>query len=100
MTKKGLEKLEDLISRSEDIMYRANYLKRDIRNFYTIEEDVEDIGAHEMLANAFWAMEEVAFRAECTIYEMQEAYKSEKDMMDFSNVDNSGEKEGEKSNEQ
>jgi hypothetical protein len=100
MTKKGLEKLEDLISRSEDIMYRANCLKRDIRNFYTIEEDVEDIGAHEMLTNAFWAMEEVAFRAECTIYEMQEAYKSEKDMMDFSNVNNSGEKEVEKSNEE
>lgn len=80
MTKKGLEKLEDLISRSEDIMYRANCLMRDIRNFYTIEEDVEDIGAHEMLTNAVWAMEEVAFRAECTIYEMQGAYKSEKEV--------------------
>lgn len=95
MTKKGLEELKDLIRRSENIMYTANYLKRDIRNFYTIEEDVEDIDAHEMLTNAVWEMEEVVFRAECAMHEMQGAYKSEKDMMDFSNVNNSGEKAGE-----
>lgn len=83
MTKKGFEKLEDLISRSEDLMYKADYLKRDIRRFYTIEEDVEDIDAHEMLANAVWAMAEVVFRAECTMHEMQGAYNSEKELMDL-----------------
>lgn len=85
MTKTGLEKLEDLIRRSEDIMHRADCLKRDIRRFYTIEEDVKNIDSHEVLTNAVWAMEEVVFRAECSMHEMQGAYKSEKALMEFYN---------------
>lgn len=73
MTQKGREELEDLIMRSEDIIYTADCLKRDIRKFYTMEEDVEDIDANERLTNAVLAMKEVAFRAECAMHEMQGA---------------------------
>ena len=83
MTKTGLEELKDLIRRSENIMYTADYLKRDIRNFYTMEEYVADRNAHMMLTNAVDSMASVVVDARRAMDEMQKAYKSEKALMEF-----------------
>lgn len=83
MTPQGLNELKGLATDVEELQKRASGLMMRIINLYQDEDDVEDLGAHEMLTKATVSLQKTAWRLGRAVKEIQGGYKAEKALMDF-----------------
>lgn len=82
MTEGGLKKLKSIERRVIALQSKAESMVTDIRDFYTIKEDIEDLYALTSLAFARATLNDVSQSLTRIVEALEEAYNSEKRLMD------------------
>lgn len=83
MTQQGLNELNELATKVDELRKKAGKLTVSLMELYHGDEEVEDREAFEELAKAAVSMQEIAWRLGYATEEAQKAYKFEKAYMDY-----------------
>lgn len=83
MAPQGLSELKELATEVDELRDRAGKLMARLITLYQVEEDVENLGAHNSLTKATVSLQKAAWRLWHAVTEIRDAHKFEKDLMDF-----------------
>lgn len=83
MAPQGLNELKELASEADELREKASGLMVRLIDLYQVEEDVEDLGAHESLTKATVSLQKAAWRLGHAVTEIREGHKFEKALMDY-----------------
>ena len=84
MTEGGLKDLKKLEREVHELRNKAEAVATEIRNLYTIEDDVEDLHAHTSLAFARASLKDVSQDLTRIVEALEKAYNLEKELMSTS----------------
>lgn len=83
MAPQGLNELKELASEADELREKASGLMVRLIDLYQVEEDVEDLGAHDSLTKATVSLQKAAWRLGHAVTEIREGHKFEKALMDY-----------------
>lgn len=83
MAPQGLSELMELATEVDELREKASGLMVRLIDLYQVEEDVEDLGAHDSLTKATVSLKKAAWRLGHAVTEIREGHKFEKALMDY-----------------
>ncbi len=83
MAPQGLSELMELATEVDELREKASGLMVRLIDLYQVEEDVEDLGAHDSLTKATVSLQKAAWRLGHAVTEIREGHKFEKALMDY-----------------
>lgn len=83
MTQEGLKELKKIATEVDELREKASGLMVHLTDLYQVEENLENIEAHDSLTKATVSLQKAAWRLGHAIEEMQRAYEYEKALMDY-----------------
>lgn len=83
MTPQGLNELKGLATDVEELREKASGLMVRLTDLYQVDEDIEDLGAHDSLTKATVSLQKAAWRLGRAVTEIREGHKFEKALMDY-----------------
>lgn len=73
----------ELATEVDELREKASGLMVRLIDLYQVEEDVEDLGAHDSLTKATVSLQKAAWRLGHAVTEIREGHKFEKALMDY-----------------
>lgn len=73
----------ELATEVDELREKASGLMVRLTALYQVEEDVEDLGAHDSLTKATVSLQKAAWRLGHAVTEIREGHKFEKALMDY-----------------
>lgn len=73
----------ELATEIDELREQATKKLTRLLNLYQVEEDVEDLGAHDSLTKATVSLKKAAWRLGLAVTEIREGHKFEKALMDY-----------------
>lgn len=83
MAPQGLDELKELATEVYKLREKVSGLMVRLTDLYQVEEDVEDLGAHDSLTKATGSLQKAAWRLGHAVTEIREGHKFEKALMDY-----------------
>ena len=83
MAPQGLNELKELATEVYKLREKTSELMKRLTDLYQVEEDVEDLGAHESLTEATVSLQKAAWRLGHAVTEIRDGHKFEKALMDY-----------------
>lgn len=83
MAPQGLDELKELATEVYKLREKVSGLMVRLTDLYQVEEDVEDLGAHDSLTKATVSLQKAAWRLGHAVTEIREGHKFEKALMDY-----------------
>ena len=83
MAPQGLNELKELATEVYKLREKVRGLMMRLTDLYQVEEDVEDLGAHDSLTKATVSLQKAAGRLGRAVTEIREGHKFEKALMDY-----------------
>ena len=83
MAPQGLNGLKELATEVYKLRGKTSELMKRLTDLYQIEEDVEDLGAHESLTKAKVSLQKAAWQLGHAVTEIRDGHKFEKALMDY-----------------
>jgi len=83
MAPQGLNELKELATEVYKLREKVSGLMMRLTDLYQVEEDVEDLGAHDSLTKATVSLQKAAWRLGRAVTEIREGHKFEKALMDY-----------------
>ena len=83
MAPQGLNELMELATEIDELREQATKKLTRLLNLYQVEEDVENLGAHDSLTKATVSLQKAAWRLGHAVTEIREGHKFEKALMDY-----------------
>ncbi len=83
MAPQGLNELKELATEVYKLREKVRGLMMRLTDLYQVEEDVEDLGAHDSLTKATVSLQKAAWRLGRAVTEIREGHKFEKALMDY-----------------
>lgn len=83
MAPQGLDELKELATEVYKLREKVSGRMVRLTDLYQVEEDVEDLGAHDSLTKATVSLQKAAWRLGHAVTEIWEGHKFEKALMDY-----------------
>ena len=83
MAPQGLSELMELATEVDELRDRVGKLMVRLITLYQVEEDVENLGAHNSLTKATVSLQKAAWRLWHAVTEIRDGHEFEKALMDF-----------------
>ena len=83
MAPQGLNELKELATEVYKLREKVRGLMMRLTDLYQVEEDVENLGAHDSLTKATVSLQKAAWRLGRAVTEIREGHKFEKALMDY-----------------
>lgn len=83
MAPQGLNGLKELATEAYKLREKTSELMKRLIDLYQVDEDVEDLGAHDSLTKATVSLQKAAWRLGHAVTEIREGHKFEKALMDY-----------------
>lgn len=83
MAPQGLNELKELATEVYKLREKVSGLMMRLTDLYQVEEDVEDLGAHDSLTKATVSLQKAAWRLGHAVTKIRDAHTFEKGLMDY-----------------